>query len=81
MLAGAVVPIVSFFICFAISGGGEGDVIFSVCFFLCVLVEIPAYVFGVISWPDVLGKATVTTISVLTGILILFVSFAGYGNQ
>lgn len=48
MLAGIVLSIVSFFVCLAISGGGEGDVIFSVCFFLCVLVEIPAFVFGVI---------------------------------
>lgn len=72
MLTGIVLPIVSFFVCFAISGGGEGDVIFSVCFFLFVLIEIPAFVFGVISWLDVLDKATVATISVLTVVLILY---------
>ena len=72
MLAGIIVPIVSFFICFAISGGGEGDVIFNVCFFLCVLIEIPAFVFGVISWPDVLGKATVAINSILTVVVILY---------
>ena len=72
MLAGIVVPIVSFFVCFAISGGGEGDVIFNICFFLCVLVEIPAFVLGVISWPDVFGKATVATVLILTVVLILY---------
>lgn len=72
MLAGIIVPIVSFIVCFAISGGGEGDVIFSVCFLLCVLVEMPAFVFGVISWPDVFGKTTVATISALTAVIILY---------
>jgi hypothetical protein len=65
MLTGIVVPIVIFFICFAITGGGEGDVIFKACFILCVLFEIAAFVFGVIFWSDVFGKATVVTISVL----------------
>ena len=65
MLGGILLPILSFFICFAITGGGEGDVIFSVCFFLFVLIEIPAFVFGAISWPDSYGKATVITILVV----------------
>ncbi len=72
MLAGIIVPIVSFFICFGLTGGGEGDVIFNVCIFLCVLVEIPAFVFGVISWPDVLGKVTVATLSALIVVLVLY---------
>lgn len=38
MLAGIIVPIVAFFLCFAITGGGDGDVIFSVFFsFACWL--------------------------------------------
>ncbi len=74
MLAGIILPIVGFFVCFAISGGGEGDVIFSGCFLLCVLIEIPAFVFGVISWPDVLGKATVATISAFTVLALLFLA-------
>jgi len=41
-------------------------------FFLGVAFEIAAFVMGVISWPDVFGKATVITISVLTVLLILF---------
>ena len=62
MLTGIVVPIVSFFVAFAITHGGEGDVIFSSCLVLCVVIEMPAFVFGVISWPDVFGKTTVATI-------------------
>ncbi len=73
MLAGIVVPIVIFFICFAITGGGEGDVIFKACFILCVLFEIAAFVFGVISWSDVFGKATVVTISVIA---VLFIALS-----
>jgi hypothetical protein len=83
MSAGFIFPIVVFFISYVVSthfGLGEMDVVMAVCFALCVLLEIPAFVLGVISWPDSLGKATVTTISVLTGILILFLSFAGDGN-
>jgi hypothetical protein len=84
MSAGFVLPIVCFFISYVVStsfGLGEMDIVMAICFALCVFLEIPAFVFGVISWPDVLGKATVTTISVLAGILILFLSFAGYGNM
>jgi hypothetical protein len=78
MLAGIVLPIVSFFVCFAISGGGEGDAIFSGCLFLCVLLEVPAFVFGVISWPDPFGKASVITSSfILIGILF-FIGFIGF---
>lgn len=65
MLAGFIVPIMSFFVCFAISGGGEGDVIFSVCVLLCLLVQIPAFVVGVIAWPDVFAKATVVCLSIV----------------
>jgi hypothetical protein len=75
MLAGIVLPIVSFFVCFALTGGGEGDVIFSGCLILCVLLELPAFVFGVISWPNSFGKASVITSAfILVGIL-LFIGF------
>jgi hypothetical protein len=76
MLGGIVLPIVSFFICFAITGGGEGDVIFSVCFFLFVLIEIPAFVFGAISWPDSYGKATVTTIFAIVTLVAFLISLS-----
>jgi len=74
MLGGIVLPIVSFFICFAITGGGEGDVIFSICLFISILIEIPAFVFGVISWTDSYGKATVVTISSAAAIVALYIS-------
>jgi hypothetical protein len=72
MLGGIALPILGFLVCFAISGGGEGDAIGGVCFLLCVLVEIPAFVFGVISWRDVLGKATVAAISALLVLILVF---------
>lgn len=71
MLGGIILPIVSFFICFAITGGGEGDVIFSTCFLIAILIEIPAFVFGVISWTDNYGKATVITISAVAMLISL----------
>ena len=81
MLASFILPGIGFFFSSAATGWGEMDVIFDACFFACILFQLLAFVFGVISWPDVLGKATVTTISVLAGILILFLSFAGSGIQ
>ena len=84
MSAGFVLPTVVFFISYVVStsyGLGEMDVVIAICFALCVLLEIPAFVLGVISWPDVLGKTTVTTISVLTVVIILFLSITGYGNM
>jgi len=71
MLGGIVLPIVSFFISFAITGGGEGDVIFSICFLISILIEIPALVLGVISWTDNYGKATVITISAVAVLISL----------
>ena len=41
-------------------------------FFLGVAFEIAAFVMGVISWPDVYGKATVITISVIVVLVLLF---------
>jgi len=75
MLAGITLPIVSFFVCLAISGGGEGDVIFSGCLILCVLLELSAFVFGVISWPDPFGKASVITSSFILVVILFFIGF------
>ena len=72
LLAGIVLPMVSFLDCFLISGGGEGDVIFSGCLWLCMLLETLAFVFGVVSWPDVLGKTTVATVSAMAALALLF---------
>ena len=74
MLAGIAVPTAVFLVSFAITGGGEGDVIFSWCFFLCALIELSAFVFGVISWPDVYGKATVAVVAAMAVLALLFVA-------
>jgi hypothetical protein len=71
MLTGIVLPIVIFSICFTITGGGEGDIIFSVCLFLSVLIEIPAFVLGVIGWRSAYGKAAVITISAIAVFIVL----------
>lgn len=76
MLAGIIAPIVMFLVCFAITRGGEGDVIVSICFFLSVLIEIPALVLGVLSWPDSYGKATVITISAIVALAALQISLS-----
>jgi hypothetical protein len=72
MLSGIVLPVVSFFVCSAATAGGEMDVIFSGCLFACVLIEMPALVFGLIAWRDVFGKAAVATISALVLLALLF---------
>jgi len=41
-------------------------------FFIGAAFEIAAFVMGVISWPDVFGKATVITISVIVVLVLLF---------
>lgn len=76
MLGGIVLPIVIFFICFSITSGGEGDVIFSVCFLLSVLIEIPTLALGAISWTDNYGKATVITISSIAAFVALYISLS-----
>jgi len=80
MLGGIVLPIVSFLICFAITGGGEGDVIFSICLFISILIEIPAFVFGVSSWPDNYGKATVITILSAVAIVAFSISVSWFST-
>jgi hypothetical protein len=70
MLAGIILPIVGFFFSSAATGWGDMDVIFKVCFIICVLFEMLAFVVGVISWPNVFGKATVVTISVFAVLYI-----------
>ena len=44
----------------------------AVWFFLCVTLEIGAFVLGVIAWPDTFAKATVVTISSITVLVLLF---------
>lgn len=72
MLAGVVVPTTVFLVSFAITGGGERDVIFSACFALCVLLELAAFVCGVISWPNIYAKTTVVTIAAVALLVLLY---------
>ncbi|NIP23096.1 MAG: hypothetical protein GWN67_05525 [Phycisphaerae bacterium] len=72
LLAGIVLPAVGFFVCSAATSWGEMDVIFNGCLVALVLLEILAFVFGVISWPDVFGKATVATVSALAVLWVLY---------
>ncbi len=72
MLAGLILPGIGFVFSSAATGWGEMDVIFGGCLFALLLFEIPAFVLGVISWPDVFGKATVVTISVLAVLWLLY---------
>ena len=72
MLAGFILPGIGFFFSSAAAGWGEMDVIFAACFFACVLLQLLAFVFGVVSWPDVFGKATIATILALAAIWALY---------
>lgn len=72
MLAGIILPSIGFVFSSAATGWGEMDVIFDACFFACVLLQLLAFVFGVVSWPDVFGKATIATILALAAIWTLY---------
>jgi len=72
MLAGIILPGIGFVFSSAATGWGEMDVIFAACFFACVLLQLLAFVFGVVSWPDVFGKATIATILALAAIWTLY---------
>lgn len=72
MVAGVAVPTVVFLISLAITGGGEGDVIFSACSALCVLIELAAFVCGVVSWPDFYAKITVVTIAAVAVLVFVY---------
>jgi hypothetical protein len=72
MLAGIILPGIGFIFSSAVTGWGDMDVIFDACFFACVLFQLLAFVFGVVSWPDVFGKATIATILALAVIWTLY---------
>jgi hypothetical protein len=73
MLIGIVFPAVCFLILELLSGPYR-DAPIAPLFFLGVAIEIGAFVVGIISWPNVFGKAAVITSSVLAVfVMILFV--------
>ena len=71
MLAGIALPVVCNLL--LASRPGEMNSTFR-RFGLSPVFEIAAFVLGVISWPDVYGKATVITISALTVLALLFMA-------
>jgi len=74
MLAGIVLPVVFYLVAETAAQAHDANMHAAIghWFFLGVAFEIAAFVMGVISWPDVYGKAAVITLSVLTVLLILF---------
>ena len=73
MLVGIILPTICFLVLEMLAQAHDANMHAAIgpWFFLGVAFEIAAFVMGVISWPDVFGKATVITISVLTVLLIL----------
>jgi len=74
MLAGIVLPVVLSLL--LASRPGEMNTTFRRLnlFPISGIFGIAAFVLGVISWPDVYGKATVITISALTVLALLFMA-------
>ena len=77
MLVGIILPSVCFLaVELLVASEPNAHAAIGPWFFLSVAFEIAAFVMGVISWPDVFGKATVITISVLTVLLtVLLILF------
>ena len=70
MLTGIILPAFFYFMIELLSGPNNRPAI-GPFFFLGVAFEIAAFVMGVIAWPNVYGKATVVTTSVLTVLTVL----------
>ena len=73
MLTGIILPAFFYFMIELLTGPNTRPAIGPV-FFLGVAFEIAAFVMGVISWPDVFGKATLATIAALAVVALLFTS-------
>ncbi len=72
MLAGILLPVIPFFAIELLSGPNTRAAI-GPFFFLGVAFEIAAFVTGVLSWPDIYGKATVLTTSILAVLSVLLI--------
>jgi hypothetical protein len=73
MLIGLILPFICFLAVQMLVPEGAGEKI-APWFFLGVAFEVVAFALGVSSWPDVYGKATVITISVIAVfVLLIFV--------
>ena len=72
MLAGILLPVIPFFAIELLSGPNTRAAI-APFFFLGLAFEIAAFVTGVLSWPDVFGKASVLTTSILAVLSVLLI--------
>ena len=74
MLVGIVLPVVFYRVAETAAQAHDANMHAAIdpWFFLGAAFEIAAFVMGVISWPDVFGKATVITISVIVVLVLLF---------
>jgi len=70
MLVGIVQPITTFLLYFAITGRYPVNAIFFRAVF--VFMQFFAFVLGVISWPDVYGKATVIVVAIMASVMAIF---------
>lgn len=72
LLVGIILPVVCFFTLeILIATGPNVHATIAPWFFLGLALEIPAFVLGVISWPDVFGKAAALTTSVLFVLIVV----------
>jgi len=68
MLVAIVLPVV----CWLFSASEPDIDVY--CFALFAVFQVAAFVFGVSSWPDVYGKATVTVVALMGVVTLKFVS-------
>jgi len=73
MLVGIILPVVGFMVIETMASPNAHAAI-GPWFFLGLVLEISAFVIGVIGWPDVFAKATVVSISLLIVLAFLFVA-------
>ena len=71
MLVGLVLPALGFGILALMLAGPNESLAIGPWFFLGLAFEIVAFALGVSAWPDAYAKATVITISVIAGFMLL----------
>ena len=71
MFVGLVLPALGFGFLALMLAGPNQSVAIGPWFFLTLAFEIVAFALGISAWPDAYGKATVVTISVIAGFILL----------
>jgi len=79
MFMGLIVPALGYGVVEMLAGGPNIHAAMAPWFFLGVVIEIGALVLGVISWPDVYGRATVITTSILAILVVIVFFYDGGG--